>query len=1323
MADDSTNKPSARRTERIGKYEIVGHLATGGMGVIYKARDADLDRLVALKILPPDLAKQQTTLIRFYREARAAARLRHENIVTLYDVGETNGTHYIALEFIEGTDLQDYINRKCRLDPEEATQIIIQAARALAAAHEQGIVHRDIKPSNLLLMRKAERLIVKLTDFGLAIRSENDAEFRITKDKTTVGTVDYMSPEQARDSRSADIRSDIYSLGCTFYHMLAGLAPFATGTLPERLIKHMKTVPPDVRKLNKLVPRHLVAIINRMLAKKPDDRYQTPAELLHDLENPESVAIPGKNGATGEALERRSRRNRVIDPTQVIENKELDEENETPRLLKNVRSRKKVIEQDETLPDEDAFDGKGESSQQVNDPRARKKGFEQDEDLPEDRDLDEEYDSPRQVKDSRARKNEIEQDEDWPEDEDYDPASEEPDEPWAPDPSEAATEDDEETPKKKAGAFSPVWIAALAGLGGVLVLVLIVAFMIGGGGKGPETKKDPERQPAPHVPIGNKDPEPKIEQPGPIVTIDTSPAKMTVALPALPIIPADSTAKSDPEALRPEYSGPYTAFPEPAKDAKVLRMSRLSADGPDTTRSLAVAFEKAPSGHWTVIEIHDSGPIYVPSLTALPQPNIVLRGAGGHRPLLIWEAPKKSAGAFCQMTQGKLILENLDVAVVWSDKGPAALFDLAGADFYARDCTFSVAGEAAKGQGVALVRRQNAAAEKLPAQTWLQRCYVRGADLSLVRFQESSSSMLIEDSLVVGYQYPLFDVRGRDQDTFDLYCVRSSLVTGDVLMRCRSENKAVTPKVNVHLLDSILGRDDGTSPLGNLLHLAEGADPAKLTWRATNSVYAGWKHLLWVSEAKKIIGTDQENWRKQWRYIDAEFDAATNECWPDDPPSGLAERSPDLFRPRYLPQAMKHSAVSYAALTGDGAIGCVIGRLPPAPEEWILRTLKPGAFPYIAGGDLTPPKIENVGIFYSGERIDLTKVADVGKYLTDKLQKVTPAQRVVIHLAGKGTVQTSPLRVKGVQNLVIYSEPNFKDPITLEESSAANLARGPLFDMSGGHLELIGARIRLGSALVPTIVQVQDGSLSLTRCWLLGPHAKTVGNFQSLITVTNSGPDPATLLLRESVFVGPKLLFKLQDHVQLHARNNVFLGLGDAVQFDALQPNLPLKHVLDHNTWAVRHSFFTLKTGPEFQPVEPVTMYAGSNAFLQPFAEDGDKGALLRGAESSVASGHWTWRGRYNVYDARMPAYFAGIERLPGGKQTRLDWQSVWGQTGEHEPLLLPAATAKTINPEAATLAALLLQLDRLALPPELRGDVEQARPGADLVLLGIKKK
>src|SRR5262249_7687406 len=159
-----------------------------------------------------------------------------------------------------------WISSQGQLDPEEARQILMQAALALEHAYEQGVVHRDIKPSNFLLARKRDRLVVKLTDFGLARQASDDA-FRVTRPGTTVGTVDYLAPEQARDSRAADTRSDLYSLGCTFYHMLAGRAPFPEGSLTERLYRHIEEEPQDVRAFNPKVPDFLWDVLRRLLAK------------------------------------------------------------------------------------------------------------------------------------------------------------------------------------------------------------------------------------------------------------------------------------------------------------------------------------------------------------------------------------------------------------------------------------------------------------------------------------------------------------------------------------------------------------------------------------------------------------------------------------------------------------------------------------------------------------------------------------------------------------------------------------------------------------------------------------------------------------------------------------------------------------------------------------------------------------------------------------------------------------------------------------------------------------------------------------------------
>jgi serine/threonine protein kinase len=268
--------------ERVGKYEVIAHVATGGMGAVYKAVDNSLGRVVALKVLAARLVENPAALERFRREARNAARLNHPNIVTLYEWGKADDSYFLAMEYVDGPDLGEYILRKGKLDVKEARAILIQAVQALDHAYRQGIVHRDIKPSNFLLARQDDELVVKMTDLGLS-RTVTDDEFRVTRDGSTVGTVDYLSPEQSRDSSQADIRSDIYSLGCTAYHMLAGQPPFSEGGLGERVYQHLHTEPSSVRRFNRDVPPGLWAVLKRMLAKAPGARYQTPASLLHDL--------------------------------------------------------------------------------------------------------------------------------------------------------------------------------------------------------------------------------------------------------------------------------------------------------------------------------------------------------------------------------------------------------------------------------------------------------------------------------------------------------------------------------------------------------------------------------------------------------------------------------------------------------------------------------------------------------------------------------------------------------------------------------------------------------------------------------------------------------------------------------------------------------------------------------------------------------------------------------------------------------------------------------------------------------------------------------
>ena len=791
--------------------------------------------------------------------------------------------------------------------------------------------------------------------------------------------------------------------------------------------------------------------------------------------------------------------------------------------------------------------------------------------------------------------------------------------------TEDTEHEDRPRPKKRSEQSSLVMYGVGAFVGGI-VLILIMAIALG-------SRREPKKDPGPPPIVVIPPPRP---EPPPPERIDTAADKMTVGPYELPIMIA-SLAKANGAALRREYLGPFTAFPSAPEKPTTLQLRRLTADGPASVRTLSEALVRTKPDEWTVIEIHDDGPIWVSNLPALTQRQIVLRGAPGHRPLLAWDMPKQPADAkrpakLLTLSQGTLVLDNLDIVMKSADAAPALLFDLPDTHFYARDCTFSLVGKPA--QSITLVRHGPAEnpLEARKTQTWLQRCHLRGPEAALLDLHDASTALLVEGSLIVGQQQPLIQMRCRDEDALALHCVRSTLVAGQTLLRWQPTGKQGGPQIAGQILDSILSRDDATAARGDMLHLTDDTDLTKLSWRAANSVYAGWKQML-ASTTRNIA--DLEGWRGQLLYSGG--DRTVAETWPSNPPSSLEEQSANTFLPFPSP-------VGFAALTGPGAAGSVIGWLPTAPDNWLDRVFEPASAPALAAGSLQPPQttIASDSLFH-GAQLNLNQV-DLGAFLADKLQKTKPAPRVVMHLYGKGPCATSTLRIKGVQHLVLY----FVQPKDLFRRLYAGIRptglsqRLPLIEMTGGHLELIGARVQLSPVTsVPTIVQVHDGQLTLTRCRLEGPLAKSADAFQALVSVRNTGPSPATLLLRDNYLAAGKLLVQMHDQVQLKARNNVFLSLGDCVRIDANSPTLPLTHVLDHNTWAARQSIFTLRTGPEFQAVGRVLVHAESNAFLHPFADDAEKGTLLRGA------GPWATRPLELARGVSMCTTNAGTRTLP----------------------------------------------------------------------------
>lgn len=267
----------------IRDYRLVDRLGQGGMGTVYRAVHARLGKVVAVKVLPADMM-QPDAVARFQREMRAVGKLHHPNIVQAFDAGEHEGTHFLAMECVEGCDLATLVQGRGPLSVADACEIVRQAALGLQHAHQHGLVHRDIKPSNLMLSRDGH---IKLLDLGLAlIQGPTDHGGDLTVACQIMGTPDYLAPEQASDSHSVDIRADIYSLGCTLYYLLAGTAPYLAPefrTTMQKISAHLTRPLPDVRLKRNEVSEELKRILERMVAKEPGERFATPGEVATAL--------------------------------------------------------------------------------------------------------------------------------------------------------------------------------------------------------------------------------------------------------------------------------------------------------------------------------------------------------------------------------------------------------------------------------------------------------------------------------------------------------------------------------------------------------------------------------------------------------------------------------------------------------------------------------------------------------------------------------------------------------------------------------------------------------------------------------------------------------------------------------------------------------------------------------------------------------------------------------------------------------------------------------------------------------------------------------
>jgi serine/threonine-protein kinase len=286
----------------LGPYLLLERLGEGGMGQVFKARHRKMQRLLALKVIRRNRLGSPEAIRRFFREVQAVGALSHPNIVAAYDAGEVNGTYFLAMEYVEGCDLGKVVKQGGPLPVPLACDYVRQVALGLQHAFEKGLVHRDIKPSNLVVQGAGARgeagAVVKILDMGLArVETPDEGSASLTQAHAILGTPDFIAPEQARNARDADTRSDLYSLGCTFHFILTGQVPYPAEAAMEKLLKHYLEEPPAVEVLRPEVPAAVGDVVRRLMAKAPEQRYQTPAELAGALQvvltgAPVPLAVP-----------------------------------------------------------------------------------------------------------------------------------------------------------------------------------------------------------------------------------------------------------------------------------------------------------------------------------------------------------------------------------------------------------------------------------------------------------------------------------------------------------------------------------------------------------------------------------------------------------------------------------------------------------------------------------------------------------------------------------------------------------------------------------------------------------------------------------------------------------------------------------------------------------------------------------------------------------------------------------------------------------------------------------------------------------------------
>lgn len=1040
---------------RLGSYGVLNSLGSGGMSSVYRAVHLELGREVALKVLPPEMAKNPTVLKRFVGEARHAEALEHPNIVSIYDRGRDQGQYYLVLEYVAGGDLHDHVQRNGPMKPDEAAEVVRQVARGLRHAASRGVIHRDIKPSNLL--RTAEGRI-KIADLGLALRTDEEDE-RVTREGTTVGTVDYMAPEQARDSRATSLLSDMYSLGCAFYYLLTGSPPFPGGSVVERLSRHAREPAPDVRAVRPDASPALAAVLSRMLAKRPEDRYANYDDLLAALDaaSPPATAydttiglmpIDDSRPALPAPRPKSAPETRPAAPPRPASSlPELSLASLAPALLAVERDSDKPISRREV-------------------PAAI---------------------APRRKSLTIGPRGSTLSDRAWL------------------------------IRCVVAGALTIVVVIGLD-----LILRPFPNYSRPeappvASGPPPRFKSEPDPEPEPDpaaaaaavaVEPAPKPPvEPKPAPPGP-------PPVVAWVEPKDPP-PVVGEPKSYPAEILAEYLPEWGREPIPDQvDGPLTVVRRVVAKRePGSVASLRMGFD-APKG---TVEIADAGPHFISDARVAGETRLI-RGRDGIRPVVrlegtVSEAVRALPGVFA-LEGRNLTLDSLDLVVNVRDLGmnQRALFHCAGSRLTLKNCTVTIVNPLR--QPFVFLRVDDSAGRE--SRIRIEDCLIRGDVGGLIELRRGPAELMIARSVLFA-EGPIVHVADVEAPAnHRIYLLGSALgCRGPCLALggAKSSTSSGAPRLTASAFDCVFGRFAGPG----MTSLVTSADPAAtlplaLSWRGGGNLFSGWGSYfasgpdaaVRVRALQGFRTTEENGGGGDARAIAAE--------WPAPP--AIADAAPELFAP--LAPGFDW-LVAHAARPRPFLLARTLLSFPaPAPPEIVDWAGEGEGPPRSASAE------EELAEASFDANAD-PRGGDLGAFLRERTAGAAAPRRLRVRVRGSGARWFTPAPLPDGLILEMRVErPDQPGAPPLVFTPAPEARGKSLLELRGGALSLSGFRFRVEDGAIPeTLLRVDDGHLILRRCELSGPPETDAGRPQGrLIDFRAASTKPRAPLPGPPIFAG-----------------------------------------------------------------------------------------------------------------------------------------------------------------------------------------------------------